>query len=238
MGELTLTAKKSKKGTCTYCGKLKTLTRDHIIPKCLFPAPLPAVMVTVPACHDCNNEKSKHDDYLRDMLVVDSNTGENEIAQEMSLGKVRRSASRNLSAVIRAAKTQGRFQPVHSKGGIYLGHAFTFPLEVDRVNHIFSQIVRGLYFRLTKRYLPQDCSFVVRRITAREFNEFWPELEGIGYNGPYRLGDDIFSCLFIYAAEEPAISQWWLWFYGHNICVMVRTAPATYDIQTLQAAAT
>jgi 5-methylcytosine-specific restriction endonuclease McrA len=47
--------KKASKGLCVYCGERPAATRDHVIPKCLFDPPLPANMVTVPACEECNN---------------------------------------------------------------------------------------------------------------------------------------------------------------------------------------
>lgn len=219
--------KKQKIGQCVYCGDTKPLTRDHVIARCLFPAPLPTVMVTIPACNDCNAEKSKHDDYLRDMLVVDRNSEQSKAAQAL-LDKVQRASQRNQSVVMRGAKSEGEFGPVYSKGGIYLGEAFSFPLEGERVNHIFSLIVRGLYYQLTERFLPQETEFDVRRLTAEEFSKIWEELKKMGFNGPYRLGDDVFTCIFIYAAEEPTLSHWWLWFYD-SVCVYVTTAPASSD---------
>ncbi len=94
-------------------------------------------MATVPACDNCNAEKSKHDDYLRDMLVVDLNSEKNKAAQTVLTGKVIRSAQTNRSLVIRAAKSKGRFEPVYSDGGVYLGQGFSFPIDGERVNHIF-----------------------------------------------------------------------------------------------------
>lgn len=215
-----------KVGTCTYCGETKPLTKDHVVPRCLFPKPLPSFMVTVPACDDCNSEKANHDDYLRDILVVDADTAKSKGAQGLLEGPLLRAAKRNQSKVIKAAKAQGKMEAVHSPSGIYLGHAFSFPLEGDRVNHIFSLIVRGLYFKTTKLLLPQDCKLDVRRLTAAEFYQGWDELKRIGYNGPYRLGDDVFTCIFIYAQEEPAVSMWWMWFFD-SICIFVTTEPST-----------
>lgn len=230
-------SKKRKIGQCAYCGETKPLTRDHVIARGLFPSPLPEFMVTVPACDDCNGEKAKHEDYLRDMLVVDADTENSKVAKEILTGKVFRASERNQSLVMRAAKSKGKLEPVYSPGGIYLGHGFSFPLEGERVNHIFSLIVRGLYYKLVGRCLPQDCKFDVRRLTASEFNEFWEKLQQIKFNGPYRLGDGVFTCLFLYAAEEPAMSQWWLWFYD-SICIYVTTAPTNYDVETLTPTAT
>ena len=229
--------KPKKTGQCVYCGEIKPLTKDHVVAKCLFPRPLPPFMATVPACDDCNAEKSKHDDYLRDMLVVDLNTERNKAAQEVLTGKVFRSAETNRSSVIRAAKSRGKFESVYSDGGIYLGRGFSFPIDGERVNHIFSLIVRGLYHHRTKLYLPQDCKFDVRRLSASDFYKTWDEIQRIGYNGPFGLGEDIFTFIFIYSAEEPAISFWWMWFYD-SICVFIKTTPSNYDIETLTPTAT
>lgn len=55
---------------CAYCGHRKPSTRDHVVPRCLFPRPLPVKIITVPACDECNGRKSRHDDFLRDLLVT------------------------------------------------------------------------------------------------------------------------------------------------------------------------
>jgi hypothetical protein len=35
---------------CVYCGQQAELTREHVVPQCLFPKPLPSNMVTVGTC--------------------------------------------------------------------------------------------------------------------------------------------------------------------------------------------
>ncbi|CAN5546028.1 hypothetical protein BH10ACI3_BH10ACI3_26290 [soil metagenome] len=226
-----MSKKKKKLGICVYCGESKEVTREHVIPRCMFPGPLPNDVVVVPACEPCNKEKGKHDDYLRDMLTVDAQTSASDSAQTVLTGKVFRAAEKNHSQLIRAAKAKGKFEPVHSSGGIYLGHGYAVPLEEDRVNHIFSLIVRGLYFKTTGLLLPQDAVFEVKRLEAADFDKTWKHLQKIGYNGPYHL-DDVLTCIFVYASEEPAVSHWWLWFYG-SICVYVSTQPPGFDINSL-----
>jgi hypothetical protein len=227
-------SKKGRKiGQCVYCGETKLLTRDHVISKCLFPAPLPSFMVTVPACDACNSEKAKHDDYLRDMLVMDASASKSQAAQEILTGKVFRAADRNQSLAMRAAKSKGKIEPIYSPGGIYLGQGFSFPLEAERINRVFLLIVRGLYYKIRKQRLPDDCEFEVRRVF--DFSEVWERLQQIGYNA-YKLGDGVFTCIFIYAAEEPFLTQWWLWFY-ESICIHVSTTPANFDAESLLSAA-
>jgi 5-methylcytosine-specific restriction endonuclease McrA len=61
---------KRKRGTCTYCGRQRKLTRDHVFPKSLFIKYDPN-MLTVPVCDDCNQLKSKGDSDLEVFANLD-----------------------------------------------------------------------------------------------------------------------------------------------------------------------
>ncbi|MGN6359574.1 MAG: hypothetical protein ACTHNK_04225 [Thermomicrobiales bacterium] len=56
------------------------------MPQCLFTKPLPAFMLTVPACEECNKEKGRDDHYLRDLLVMDSDGATHPTAQLIFTG--------------------------------------------------------------------------------------------------------------------------------------------------------
>jgi hypothetical protein len=215
--------KEKKVGECAYCGEITNLTDEHVIPRCLFEKPLPPDIVVVGVCERCNHEKSKDDDYLRDFLVTDMGGSEHPIAKRIFQTKTLSSARQNKSALLRTAKTQGRFEPVRTKGGIYLGEGYGIPLDGERVNRIFIRIVRGLYYKTKKKRIPDDYVFDVSRWDASEFNEIWPRLEKIGFNGPYRCGD-VLTCLMLYAQEDEFITNWWLWFYD-GICIHIATSP-------------
>ena len=62
---------RTRRGTCAYCAKEKTITRDHIPPKVLLAEPYPANLLTVPACFDCNRGFQPDDDYTRNVLALD-----------------------------------------------------------------------------------------------------------------------------------------------------------------------
>src|SRR5438105_792530 len=83
--------------SCAYCGRSLPVTRDHVVPKCLFGEPLPKFLVTVPACDDCNNLKSRSDDVLRDYLVMDINVCEHPLAQRLFQQKMLKSLSKGKS---------------------------------------------------------------------------------------------------------------------------------------------
>lgn len=216
--------KKKTVGPCVYCGKITDLTKEDVIPKCLFSKPRPADLVKVPACRPCNNAKSKNDDYLRDILVSDAYAYGNPVARDLFHQKMLSSARQGSSVVARTALLTGRQRPLYTPGGVYLGDCVSAPLDVERVNHIFSQIVRGLYFKARGRRIPDDYVFDVRRYRPLEFNRVWEVLQRTGYHGPFRIGGEIFTCLFVDAVEDPFFTQWWLWFYD-SVCVYVGTKP-------------
>lgn len=74
---------KRKVKICVYCGQLKEVSKDHVIPKCLFIKPYPLNLISVPACDECNNAKSQNDDYLRDILVTDNWVSKSPTAQQV-----------------------------------------------------------------------------------------------------------------------------------------------------------
>jgi hypothetical protein len=217
--------KRSKpKPICVYCGVNPAVTGDHVVPKCLFLRPLPQDVVVVPACEACNRDKSKDDTYLRDALVMDYQGSESSIARTLFDTKVKRSAKRNSSDVVRAAMTRARFIPHITPGGLYLGQVPSFELDPSRMERIFSYIVRGLYSKVVRARLPAECAITVNRVSAKEADEIFHIIKGMDGNGLYRIGQGVFECAFMYATEEPQISFWLLAFY-QRVFFIVGTEP-------------
>src|SRR5579875_1495964 len=192
--------KRRPKGLCVYCGVRRATTRDHVIPQCLFVPPLPTNMVTVPACDECNTTKKAQDDpYLRDMLVFDNDCQHHPVVQKLFDGKAMRAARTNRSVVARTAMTSAALhgmRPRHSIGGLYLGHYYLVDLDAERVDRILSTIVKGLYYRILRQRLPDDCTFEAHRLDPLYVGELWNQWQRIQYSGPYRLGD-VFACAFM-----------------------------------------
>ena len=209
---------------CAYCGASPAPTRDHVVAKCLFIPPVPQDAVIVRACLACNNDKSKDDTYLRDMLVVDHQGSTSPIAQLIFDTKVMRSAQRNSSDVVRAAMTRARLIPHITPGGLYLGQLPSFDLDSRRIDRIFSYIVRGLYYKVVRAPLPAECAITVWRVNAKEAEETYHTIKAMNGNGLYRIGQGVFECAFMYATEVPQISMWLLAFYG-RVFFIVNTEP-------------
>jgi hypothetical protein len=204
--------RKSKKGQCIYCGITTKLTKDHVIPKGLFVRPYPSNLITVPACSDCNEAKSKNDDFLRDFLICDAFASNSPIAQSIFDEKMTRSITRNSSQFSRIAMSEARYEPLLTRAGIYLGTFPTIPIDEERIKNIFSVIVRGLYYDARHKRIPDNYIFEVLGYRPWDFKQVWEYYKKLHLNGPRVLGK-VFGCAFVYAEEDEFITTWLMWFY-------------------------
>lgn len=205
---------------CVYCGVQEATTSDHVVPKCLFPKPLPAVMVTVPACRRCNEDKARDDDYLRDMLVIDIDNVGHPITDGLLKGKVARAAARNQSILARDVRERSKLVPVHTPGGVYLGHCPAVPLHHERINREFERITRGLYFQLYRQRLPDDCTFDIRRVDRLYRAQAIRNMLQLGVKQQRSLGQ-VFVCMTARAAEDPTATCWLQRYF--NVFITVST---------------
>jgi len=183
-------------------------------------------MVTVRVCVECNQEKARNDLYLRDMLVADIHAASNPIAQQLLSGNVSRSFKTNRSDFARAARAKAKYEAMHSSGGIYLGHYPSVPLDGERIASIFKTIVRGLFYKLQKDVLPNDYEYECRRVDGFHVQALISDLQRVGINGPYLLGENVFACYFMYADTNPFLTYWLLCFYN-SVFVTVSSEPTT-----------
>ncbi len=201
---------------CIYCGRPGKTTKDHVVAKSLFRRPLPSNMVTVPACLECNREKGKLDEYFRDVLTADIVCSDNPVVKDIVTGPVRRWMGTRRSLLGRDFLTDGRFVPVQTAGGIYLGHHAAAPLDWNRVTSVCSMIVRGLHFHHTKRRFPDETSFRVLRESSPEnvsrlIKRFSARQDT---NGVFGIGEGVFEYVFVVDLHEHSASVWLLRFYG------------------------
>lgn len=202
-----------KEQLCVYCGVLEADTRDHVIPKCLFPKPYPLDLITVPACQACNSEKSRDDSFLRDYLTVDFAGNESPSASQIFQGKVRRSVRRNSSEVGRAILDHVREEPLYTRGGIYLGNVMFAPLNESRIVGQFARIIRGLYFHYLGEVIPLSYPIEVGRIMPWDFDSVWDSFSRLKFSVCGPLGD-VFVGGCARVQEEPLSTSWLLTFYG------------------------
>lgn len=199
---------KAKMRQCVYCGNVTKVSRDHVIPECLFTQPYPPNLITVPACDPCNNAKSKNDDFFRDLLTCDLFVSENPIAQK-GFEKMLSSDRQGSSVIARKIRASSRLEPLRTRAGIYLGDYPTFPIDEERVKTIFETIVRGLYYDARRQRFPDGYTFEVRRYYPWQFEEVWQDYQRLHLDARALGVGDVFFCAFASAKTHLARYGFW-----------------------------
>jgi hypothetical protein len=146
--------KKWAKEKCVFCGK-KAQTRDHIPPKCLFSRPFPEYMLTVPACHKCNSNASKDDEYFRNALVMREDAYKHPTAAALWDSKVNRSMKRFKHPKTSPILKDFKLVPTLTAGGIYLMEP-RYGIETARIERTLARIVKGVFFCARGKRLPKN----------------------------------------------------------------------------------
>jgi hypothetical protein len=131
---------------CAYCGRAITglarkKSRDHVIPRCLYPASKATSKVqriTVSACHRCNSGWSDDEPHFRNVLLL---CGEPTLAARELWGSGTRHSLDEVDGHRRTADVARLF--VHSEVD---GQArqTVYPAKDPRFRRILRKIVRGL----------------------------------------------------------------------------------------------
>ncbi len=127
---------------CAYCGKSgKPLSRDHVVPKCLYPASrhgsrIPRI--TVPACKECNGGWSDDEAHFRNIIMIagDPNPAVRELWDGKAVPSFEHPDGRR-----RLADLFMQMVPVQVDGG---PRYMVFPANDERVMRIVRKVVRGL----------------------------------------------------------------------------------------------
>ena len=201
-----------KIGVCAYCSQTAEISRDHVIPRCLFPRPLPQDMRTVPACDACNQRKARHDDFLRDMLVTDVAAEDSDVTRQLFKDKVLRSHEKCKSLVARISLNDSKPLPYLTRDGqVDVAHVTDF--DPERADEMFDFIIRGLYHTVRGENLAPDTKVVARRLFKQDTHAVIDTFNKVGGIGPVTIGSNVFSCVYNYGSETPQASLWFLEFY-------------------------
>jgi hypothetical protein len=213
-----------KRGQCVYCGSHAELSRDHVVPRCLFTPPYPENLITVPACDACNLSKSNDDNFLRDLLAIDFEGGQSRSAQLLFSTKISRSAQRNRSELLRYVAGAAKEESFYTRGGLYLGEVYKAPLDEGRMTTLFARMCRGLLYYATNQRIPDSYRFWVVRHHYWEQREILNFIKEFKLLGPFPQGD-VFGSICAQAEEDPFACIWLLGFY-RKVIFSVASAPS------------
>ena len=136
--------------TCYMCDAQRT-SDEHVPPRCLFPekkdlppgVDLRQDLITVPSCDTHNSKKSKDDEYILYVLVM--NIPNNEVAQNQFLSKIIRAINRNPSLINQFLKRQAAVH-VHDSTTDKVEETIAMQIDTERFYSALEHIGRALYF--------------------------------------------------------------------------------------------
>lgn len=201
-----------KEGTCSYCGQIRVLTKEHVVPQCLLNISDGDSPIIVPACEQCAGEKSIYDERLRDALTIDAYSSHNEFALAAKRNKVARSIRRNRSAVVREIQADRHIVTLCSADGT--AYLLAGCLTQSEPALAIEYILRGLYYFKTRRVLDPTISIKVERVFPHEAASLCSKYSEIGFYGPFEVGDTV---RYFYAITEDLKASVWIVEFFSNI---------------------
>ncbi len=112
--------------------------------------------------------------------------------------KITRAMQNNRSEVARQVAGRSRRVWLRTLAGVYFDYAYAAPLEVERVNEIFTTMARGIYFKLARTRFPDGYELQVRRVLPHNAALMFDTLKGAGMRGPYLIGVVVLGIIGLY----------------------------------------
>lgn len=213
---------------CAFCGNM-AITDDHIPPKCLFPKPRPANLITVRACEICNKGTTLDDEYFRDAMLTGINEQRFPEAMALSIRKIEELGTNPKKrrygwSVYKSA----RLVELRTEAGIYLGHAPARNLDRSRLLKSAEKCVRGLYFYQFQQRVPDDSEVTVYYYADLEPESVKELLLQCARCAPQNIGNGAFVYRFARVPDDPR-SLWLLEFYDRHRFIGIISGPNTTD---------
>lgn len=198
-------SKRFKGELCVYCAERPSVSVDHVFAKKFFLPSDRDGLPQVPACKQCNEEKSELEHYLTALLPFG---GRHESAKANFETMVPKRLKGNCK--LHRQLTEGTRTVWSEEGEGLLVRAMTLPIDPALLESFFAFVARGLIWYHWRTYLTEGHSVVVIQLTAPEERLFDRHL--LGLKPPARVEADLGNGTFSYEGAEgvdcPQVSLW------------------------------
>ena len=190
---------------CYRCGlPANSKTREHVVPRCLYPDKPAVNLLTVPACRYCNNALARDEEYFR--LFLTAHWIPSQVARTVWDQRVRPSFERGWDGLRKLAVANMRDFYLPSRTGFV--RTGLLKGDAERMDRVAEKVVRGLYYHVTGAAMPPE--------SKMDFHwrpQYWlPEWAARG--GLITVDPAVFMCRYALASRGPEeASIWWMLFY-------------------------
>lgn len=199
-------SKKYKGKTCVYCQVRPSIRQgDHVFSRELFLECERANLVKVPACDECNNDKSKFEHYLTALLPFG---GLHADAKEHLSTLVPPRLERNLKRK-RELGSEMKYVTKSDENGIE-SRVLTIPFEGDNYTELFKFIVKALSWFHWGTYIRPDSVVFTSALTGFGEEMFKQHLFSLNAKNTVdqTLGNDSVKYYGMQAVDNDQISIW------------------------------
>jgi len=199
-------SKKYKGKPCVYCQERPSINQgDHVFARKFFLESERDNPIKVPSCDECNNDKSKIEDYLTSLLPFGGLHGD---AKENLSSLVPPRINKNLK-LKRELKAGMKY--VWSKGENETPKRnLTIPINGERYTELFKYILKALSWYYWGVYIKKDT--VVSATALTEFGEGMFHQNFLSLRGKNRLneviGNDTVKYTGVQAVDNDQITVW------------------------------
>jgi hypothetical protein len=160
--------KKFKGKTCVYCARNLSDTGDHVFAREFFLPHMRGILPKVPACNDCNNEKSGYEHYLASLLPFGARHGDARITLETM---VQKRLAQNLK--LHRALSQQQMKIFSKENGRLYRPTIALPFHFAQLKKLFEMVVKGLVWYHWQTLITEEYSVQVLALTkvGEEFFE-------------------------------------------------------------------
>jgi len=204
-------SKRFKGQLCVYCAERPATSVDHVFAREFFLPRDRDSLPKVPACAECNGEKSKLEQYLMTLLPFG---GRHQGAEENLTLMVPQRLKQNLKLCRQISEGIGA---VWSQEGYQLYvPATTLPIDPARLESFFALVARGLVWHHWRIYLTKAHSVAVWQLAEAGNQLFDRFLSGHAMGA--LAGADLGHGTFVYEGAQgvdcPQVSIWRLSAFG------------------------
>jgi hypothetical protein len=203
-------SKKFKGKLCVYCCDAPSTTKDHIFAREFFLMPRRQHLPTVPACKNCNDQKSQLEHYLASVLPFGGRHADAAENLKTMTPKRLDKNPRVLTALGAAFQIPTRRGWERADGLLLPAVGFAF--DGQKFEHWIAMLVKGLSWYHWRELVTPDCVIDVRWGHESVFERL------LTMPAARRISENVGAGTFLYEAtqgiDSPKVSVWRFSVYG------------------------
>jgi hypothetical protein len=198
-------------GPCSYCGQVRELEPEHVVPEALFFDKSQAKAI-IPACKPCNREKAEGEGDLRDYMITSKRGRLHPVAQKL-LPQYKKAVRKGASRIGKRAETAPIIPRVTAED-IYLGYNVLGDFDdFPEMERSLRYITRGLHFHETGAPILPTTTVDIRIFPHEAYPAVVRDFDKTFLPRRRILGPDVFSWQPLGIESSSGKTGWVLRFY-------------------------